>query len=269
MYKSITLTCFAQLLDISSCLFALFKELLGAAVVLGHAWSHRHWLQDFCYPLEVSFSHAVLSHPGAAAPSLSITSSTYTSPLQNEAPALHPHHGLSPLGRGNRSSPGGAGSCMPMQWSGDGHLQGSAPLQALGSGLTACGETLTKVHRAVPACREVTASYLDAQAFFRVQLPHRSCPCSGQGRSGFEGAGLGGSTLHTQRRVAAGQDPWGRCRLGEVPSQRKVPHSFWLWCLCCKVLPWSTLPLVLHCLRSGRGVLYLDEMGGASGNFIK
>lgn len=105
-----------------------------------------------------------------------------------------PQHGLSPLARRKGSSPGGAGSCLPMQWSvrGWGWPSPGSALQALSSGAPTHG---THWPKCTGLCQH--AGYSDAQAFFRVQLPpDRSCPCSGQGRSGFEGAALGGSTLH-------------------------------------------------------------------------
>lgn len=114
--------------------------------------------------------------------------------------------------------------------------------------------------------------------------------CSGQslchrwGRAGFEGAGSSGAALcaspllgstawhsaHHRKRVAAVQDLKGKHGLGEVPSQRKVPHPFWVLRLPSKILPGAViLGAPLSLAMGGKSFTYRNEMGGASGNFIK
>lgn len=128
--------------------FCVFKVLLGAAVVLGHAWK------------------ALI--PGPLPPPASVWP---LSPGKKEGQQprrsweLHAHSVICQI-VGMATSRGHS------------MAQVSASLQHL-AWAPCLWVTSTKVHRAVPACRKVTTSDLDAQAFFRVQFPpRRSCPCS-------------------------------------------------------------------------------------------
>lgn len=140
---------------------------------------------------------------------------------------MQPQRGLSPLARRKGSSPGGAGSCLPMQWSvrGWGWPSPGSALQALSSGAPTHGHTLTKVHRAVPACR--------------------LCRCTGL----FQGPAPPRQELSLLR--AGKKWVWRSSpRWQHSPSQRKVPHSF-----CCgawavrsfpgAVYPWCSTALAV------------------------
>lgn len=241
--------------------FAIFKVLLGAAVVLGHAWSHRHWLQDLCYPLEVSFSPAVLSHPSAAAPACQ-SPPLLTAHLCRMKPQPCTHTTLPlPWEAGTGAAQEELGAACPCR---DLGMAISRPCPSAGTELRSpcLWDTSSKVHRAVPACRE-SLQLLRGTGLFQGPVPlYRSCPCSGQGTSGFEGAGLSGSALHTQKRVqqcrtrgaGTGWERFPARGRSHIPcgwsacAARSFPGALYPWS--CAALQWEGSP----CLREMRWV---------------
>lgn len=82
-----------------------------AAIGIDYKISANPWKSQPPFPLPSCYS----TQSGTAAPWSSLTSPTYSSPLQTEDPALCPYLGLASPGTENGSSPGGAGSCWSMQ----------------------------------------------------------------------------------------------------------------------------------------------------------
>lgn len=150
--------------------------------------------------------------------------------------------------------------------------------RALSLGSPTYREALTQADRWVPAHRQVTGSYLHTEAFSRAQFvpPQELLPLSARGRPRAAGgeelglkeqasavvlllglAGRPGTLLTTENGGSRGRTQRSEARLGEVPSQRKVPHPFWLLRLPCKILPRSSHPWRFTVFGNGRGVLYL------------
>ena len=105
-------------------------------------------------------------------------------------------------------------------------------------------------------------------------------PCRGWGRAGFEGAGSIGGALcasppfgwvawdsaYHRSRVAAAHGPGNKCRLREIPNQRRVPHPF---CCARRVRAFPGAAILGAPTSSAVGGESFTYMGGASGNFIK